>query len=95
MRISYAGTDGWGAQATLEAGPNLGFSQSARKASLQGMQGQQFSVDDGKRGGGVNSQLSAGLNYQKDNLSFGAQAYQWKEDGASDNGFTLSVSRSF
>ncbi|MCK7310529.1 autotransporter outer membrane beta-barrel domain-containing protein [Enterobacter quasiroggenkampii] len=95
MRISYAGVDGWGAQATLEAGPNLGFSQSARKASLQGMQGQQFRIDDGKRGGGVNSQLSAGVNYHKDNLAFGAQAYQWKEDGASDNGFTLSVSRSF
>ncbi|MBE4990559.1 autotransporter adhesin BigA, partial [Enterobacter cloacae complex sp. P6RS] len=95
LRLNYAGENGWGAQATLEGGPNLGFSQSARKASLQGMKGQQFRVDDGKRGGGVNSQLSAGVNYQTRNLSFGAQAYQWKEDGASDNGFSLSVSRSF
>ena len=95
LRLNYAGENGWGAAATLEAGQNLSFSQSTRPASLQGMQGQNFNIDDGKRSGGMNSQLSVGVNYQHDALSFGAQAYQWKEDGASDNGFSLNVTRRF
>ncbi|WP_326469262.1 hypothetical protein VPX56_00600 [Enterobacter wuhouensis] len=95
LRVSYAGSNGWSAQASAEAGPNLGFSKSARKASLEGVKGQQFSIDDGKRSGGVNSQVQVGANYNAGNSTFGVNAFQWKEDGASDQGMSLNFSRRF
>lgn len=95
LRLNYAGQNGWGANATLEAGPNVGYSQSGRTASLQGMKGQSFRVDTDKERGGLNSRASVGANYRSGNVGFDMNAYQWKENGASDNGFVLNVSRSF
>ena len=95
LRLNYAGQNGWGAHATLEAGPNLSFSQSGRQASLEGLQGQKFNVESGKKSGSLNGQALLGVNYQAGNVTFGMNAYHWKEDGASDRGFLLNLERSF
>ncbi|WP_226574462.1 autotransporter outer membrane beta-barrel domain-containing protein, partial [Mangrovibacter yixingensis] len=95
LRLNWAGESGWGAHAHLEAGPNLAFSRQGRTASLAGASGQQFRVEDGKRGGGVNSQATAGTNYRQGNLDIGANAFHWREDGAQDKGFLLNLTRYF
>lgn len=43
---------------------------------------------------GFSGQAVAGVNCQQD-TTMGLNAYQWKEDSASDKGFMLNVSRSF
>ncbi|MEN3753229.1 hypothetical protein ABC733_26275 [Mangrovibacter sp. SLW1] len=52
-------------------------------------------MEDGKRGGGVNSQATAGTNYRQGNLDIGANAFHWREDGAQDKGFLLNLTRYF
>ncbi|PWV97918.1 autotransporter outer membrane beta-barrel domain-containing protein, partial [Mangrovibacter plantisponsor] len=95
LQLNWSGDRGWGAQAVLEAGPNLAFSRQGRTASLAGASGQQFRVEDGKRGGGVNSQATAGAHYRQGSLDIGANAFHWREDGAQDKGFLLNLTHHF
>ncbi|MGA5653526.1 hypothetical protein [Rahnella contaminans] len=95
MELTYAGKNGWAATASVEGGPNLSYSKSARSASLQGAAGQHFNVDDGQKGGGVNSLSQVGVSYSQGNTSLGMDAYNWKEDGASDKGLNLNLKVKF
>ena len=95
LKLDYAGKNGWSANAMLEGGPNVSYAKSARTASLQGAAGQDFNVDDGQQGGGVNSSAVVGVKYSAGDTQFAANAYQWKEDTVSDKGFMLNLKRSF
>ena len=95
LKLDYAGKDGWSANMTLEGGPNLSYSKSQRTASLQGAAGQSFSVDDGQKGGGVNSLATVGVKYGSNDSALHLDAYQWKEDGISDKGFMLNFKKTF
>ncbi|KGT95601.1 BigB, partial [Erwinia typographi] len=95
LRVDYKGRNGWSASATLEGGPNVGYSQSGSTASLQGMQGQKFRVNGDKDSGGLNSRASVGANYRSGNTGLDMNVYQWREQGAADNGFMLNATRSF
>lgn len=46
-KLDYAGDHGWSTTATLEGEPNLNYSKNQRTASLQGVAGQSFGVDNG------------------------------------------------
>ncbi|STG27212.1 putative autotransporter heamagglutinin [Escherichia coli] len=65
LKLDYAGKDGWSASATLEGGPNLSYAKSQRTASLAGAGSQHFNVDDGQKGGGINSLTSVGVKVQQ------------------------------
>ncbi len=95
LKLDYAGKNGWSANAMLEGGPNVSYAKSTRTASLQGAAGQDFNVDDGQQGGGVNSSAVVGVKYSAGDTQFAANAYQWKEDTVSDKGFMLNLKRSF
>ena len=95
LKMDYAGDNGWSANATLEGGPNLSYAKSQRTASLQGAAGQQFSVDDGQQGGGVNGLATVGVKYSSNDSALRLDAYQWKEDGISDKGFMLDYKKTF
>jgi putative surface-exposed virulence protein len=95
MELTYAGKNGWAASASLEGGPNLAYSKSARTASLQGAAGQHFNVDDDQKGGGVNSLTQVGVSYTSDNKSLGMDAYNWQEDGANDKGMRVNFKLNF
>ena len=95
LKLDYAGKDGWSANMTLEGGPNLSYSKSQRTASLQGAAGQSFRVDDGQKGGGVNSLATVGVKYSSNDAALHLDAYQWKEDGMSDKGFMLNFKKTF
>ncbi|STB68063.1 outer membrane autotransporter [Citrobacter freundii] len=95
MKLSYAGKDGWAATATLEGGPNLSYVSTGKKASLQGAAGQSFNVDDGQKGGSINSMAQVGVKYNAGNTSAGLDAFHWKEDSISDKGFMLNVKHNF
>ncbi|EJC7782090.1 autotransporter domain-containing protein, partial [Escherichia coli] len=86
LKLDYAGKDGWSASATLEGGPNLSYAKSQRTASLAGAGSQHFNVDDGQKGGGINSLTSVGVKYSSKESSLNLDAYNWKEDGISDKG---------
>ncbi|MFJ7173441.1 BigA/YdbA N-terminal beta-barrel domain-containing protein [Citrobacter freundii] len=95
LKLDYAGENGWSATATVEGGPNLSYAKSQRTASLQGAAGQQFSVDDGQKGGGMNGLATVGVKYSAKDSSLNLDAYQWKEDGISDKGFMLNFKKTF
>ncbi len=95
LKLDYAGKDGWSANATLEGGPNLSYSKSQRTASLAGAGSQQFNVDDGQKGGGINSLASVGVKYSSKESSLNLDAYHWKEDGISDKGVMLNFKKTF
>ncbi|HHG9066659.1 TPA: autotransporter adhesin BigA [Citrobacter freundii] len=95
LKLDYAGENGWSATATVEGGPNLSYAKSQRTASLQGAAGQQFSVDDGQKGGGMNGLATVGVKYSAKDSSLNLDAYQWKEDGTSDKGFMLNFKKTF
>ncbi|MBS9489719.1 autotransporter domain-containing protein, partial [Citrobacter braakii] len=95
MKLSYAGKDGWAATATLEGGPNLSYVSTGKKASLQGAAGQSFNVDDGQKGGSINSMAQVGVKYNAGNTSAGVDAFHWKEDNISDKGFMLNIKHNF
>lgn len=95
LRMIYADRNGWGMQAMLEAGPNLSYRQSARKATLEGLQGQLLPVNNTRKTGGVNSKATLGVNYQNEKVALGMNAYKWREEGAADKGLVLDVSHSF
>ncbi|WP_222186493.1 hypothetical protein, partial [Citrobacter braakii] len=95
MKLSYAGKDGWAATATLEGGPNLSYVSTGKKASLQGAAGQSFNVDDGQKGGSINSMAQVGVKYNAGNTSAGLDAFHWKEDNISDKGFMLNIKHNF
>ncbi|WP_158783595.1 autotransporter outer membrane beta-barrel domain-containing protein [Pantoea sp. BAV 3049] len=95
MKLDYAGDHGCAASLRLEAGPNLSSHATQAQASLQGLSGRRFNVDNNRKSGDLNGQAVAGVNYQQHNTTMGFNAYQWKEDSASDKGFMLNVSRSF
>ncbi|MFP9430369.1 autotransporter adhesin BigA [Enterobacter sp. LM3] len=95
LKLDYAGKNGWGASATLEGGPNLSYAKSQRTASLQGAAGQQFSVDDGQKGGGINGLATVGVKYSAKDTRLSVDAYQWKEDNISDKGFMLNLKKTF
>ncbi|HDV2372349.1 TPA: autotransporter domain-containing protein [Escherichia coli] len=95
LKLDYAGKDGWSANATLEGGPNLSYSKSQRTASLAGAGGQHFNVDDGQKGGGINSLASVGVKYSSKESSLNLDAYHWKEDGISDKGVMLNFKKTF
>ncbi|WP_203218639.1 BigA/YdbA N-terminal beta-barrel domain-containing protein, partial [Escherichia sp. 93.0816] len=95
LKLNYAGKDGWSANATLEGGPNLSYAKSQRTASLAGAGGQQFNVDDGQKGGGINSLESVGVKYSSKESSLHLDAYHWKEDGISDKGVMLNFKKTF
>ena len=87
LKLDYAGKDGWSASATLEGGPNLSYAKSQRTASLN--------VDDGQKGGGINSLTSVGVKYSSKESSLNLDAYNWKEDGISDKGVMLNFKKTF
>ena len=95
LKANYTGQNGWSANMTLEGGPNLSYSKSQRSASLQGVAGQQFSLDDGQKGGGMNGLATVGVKYSAKDASLNLDAYQWKEDGISDKGFMLNFKKTF
>ncbi|EFK8588428.1 autotransporter outer membrane beta-barrel domain-containing protein [Escherichia coli] len=95
LKLDYAGKDGWSANATLEGGPNLSYSKSQRTASLAGAGSQHFNVDDGQKGGGINSLASVGVKYSSKESSLNLDAYHWKEDGISDKGVMLNFKKTF
>lgn len=95
MQLRYAGKNGWAATATLEGGPNLSYISTNKKAMLQGAAGQYFNVEDGQKGGGVNSKAQVGVKYNADNTSAGLEAFHWKEDGLSDKGLMMNYKVSF
>ncbi|EHX5847444.1 autotransporter domain-containing protein [Escherichia coli] len=77
LKLDYAGKGGWSANATLEGGPNLSYSKSQRTASLAGAGSQHFNVDDGQKGGGINSLASVGVKYSSKESSLNLDAYHW------------------
>ncbi|ELQ4185618.1 autotransporter domain-containing protein [Escherichia coli] len=95
LKLDYAGKDGWSASATLEGGPNLSYAKSQRTASLAGAGSQHFNVDDGQKGGGINSLASVGVKYSSKESSLNLDAYNWKEDGISDKGVMLNFKKTF
>ncbi|BEC46084.1 hypothetical protein VEE53_15820 [Escherichia coli] len=95
LKLDYAGKDGWSANATLEGGPNLSYAKSQRTASLAGAGSQHFNVDDGQKGGGINSLASVGVKYSSKESSLNLDAYHWKEDGISDKGVMLNFKKTF
>ena len=95
LKLDYAGKNGWSANMTLEGGPNLSYSKSQRTALLQGAAGQQFSLDDGQKGGGVNGLATVGVKFSSNDSALHLDAYQWKEDGISDRGFMLNLKKAF
>ena len=95
LKLDYAGKDGWSANATLEGGPNLSYAKSQRTASLAGAGSQYFNVDDGQKGGGINSLASVGVKYSNKESSLHLDAYHWKEDGISDKGVMLNFKKTF
>ncbi|ENK6898061.1 autotransporter adhesin BigA [Escherichia albertii] len=95
LKLDYAGKDGWSANATLEGGPNLSYNKSQRTASLAGAGSQHFNVDDGQKGGGINSLASVGVKYSSKESSLNLDAYHWKEDGISDKGVMLNFKETF
>lgn len=95
MQLNYAGKNGWAATATLEGGPNLSYVSTNKKASLQGVAGQDFNVDDGQKGGGINSKAQVGVKYNAGNTSAGLEAFHWKEDGQSDKGLMVNYKVNF
>ncbi|ELS8083049.1 autotransporter domain-containing protein [Escherichia coli] len=95
QKLDYAGKGGWSANATLEGGPNLSYSKSQRTASLAGAGSQHFNVDDGQKGGGINSLASVGVKYSSKESSLNLDAYHWKEDGISDKGVMLNFKKTF
>ncbi|HBC0986860.1 TPA: autotransporter adhesin BigA [Escherichia coli] len=94
-KLDYAGKDGWSANATLEGGPNLSYAKSQRTASLAGAGSQHFNVDDGQKGGSINSLASVGVKYSSKESSLNLDAYHWKEDGVSDKGVMLNFKKTF
>ncbi len=95
LKLDCAGKDGWSASATLEGGPNLSYAKSQRTASLAGAGSQHFNVDDGQKGGGINSLTSVGVKYSSKESSLNLDAYNWKEDGISDKGVMLNFKKTF
>ncbi|EJB9915637.1 autotransporter adhesin BigA [Escherichia coli] len=95
LKLDYAGKDGWSANATLEGGPNLSYAKSQRTASLAGAGSQHFNVDDGQKGGSINSLASVGVKYSSKESSLNLDAYHWKEDGISDKGVMLNFKKTF
>ncbi|MCV0751157.1 autotransporter adhesin BigA [Escherichia coli] len=95
LKLDYAGKDGWSANATLEGGPNLSYAKSQRTASLAGAGSQHFNVDDGQKGGSINSLASVGVKYSSKESSLNLDAYHWKEDGVSDKGVMLNFKKTF
>ncbi|MEB4673729.1 autotransporter domain-containing protein [Enterobacteriaceae bacterium G50] len=95
LKLDYAGKDGWSANTTLEGGPNLSYAKSQRTASLAGAGSQHFNVDDGQKGGGINSLASVGVKYSSKESSLNLDAYHWKEDGISDKGVMLNFKKTF
>ncbi len=95
LKLDYAGKEGWSANATFEGGPNLSYARSQRTASLAGAGSQHFNVDDGQKGGGINSLASVGVKYSSKESSLNLDAYHWKEDGISDKGVMLNVKKTF
>lgn len=95
LKLDYAGKEGWSANATLEGGPNLSYNKSQRTASLAGAGSQHFNVDDGQKGGGINSLASVGVKYSSKESSLNLDAYHWKEDGISDKGVMLNFKETF
>ncbi|HFT8987161.1 TPA: autotransporter domain-containing protein, partial [Escherichia coli] len=95
LKLDYAGKDGWSANATLEGGPNLSYAKSQRTASLAGAGSQHFNVDDGQKGGGINSLARVGVKYSSKESSLNLDAYNWKEDGISDKGVMLNFKKTF
>ncbi|ELA5611472.1 autotransporter domain-containing protein [Escherichia coli] len=95
LKLDYAGKDGWSANAMLEGGPNLSYAKSQRTASLAGAGSQHFNVDDGQKGGGINSLASVGVKYSSNESSLNLDAYHWKEDDISDKGVMLNFKKTF
>ncbi|MEG6184529.1 autotransporter adhesin BigA [Enterobacter sichuanensis] len=95
LKLNYAGKNGWETMATLEGGPNLSYAKSQRSASLQGAGGQQFNVDDGQKGGGMNSLATVGVKYSGKESAMNLEAFHWKEDGISDKGLMMKYNLSF
>ncbi|MRS15872.1 autotransporter domain-containing protein [Enterobacteriaceae bacterium RIT691] len=95
MKLSYAGKNGWAATATVEGGPNLSYSTSGKTASLQGASGQNFAVDDGQKGGGINGMAQVGVKYHAGNTAASLEAFHWKEDGISDKGLMVNYKYNF
>ncbi len=95
LKLNYASENGWSAMATLEGGPNLSYAKSQRSASLQGAIGQKFNVDDGQKGGGVNSLGTVGVKYSSKDHALAMEAFHWKEDGISDKGMMMNYKLSF
>lgn len=95
LKLEYTGKNGWGASTSLEAGPNMAYTSKRRTASLAGAAGKRFNLRDSNEGGGMNGLAQAGVKYSSENVSFGADAYQWKEGGVSDQGFKLNLTRNF
>jgi len=95
VQMKYAASNGWAMNALLEGGPNLSYTQSAQKASLQGANNASFTMNDDQQGGGFNGVAKMGLSYGGKAGKLAFDAYQWKEDDIVDKGLSLGYQYNF
>lgn len=95
LKLDYVGKDGWSVSVMLEGGLNLSYVKSQCMVSLVGVGSQYFNVDDGQKGGGINSLISVGVKYSSKESLLNLDVYNWKEDGISDKGVMLNFKKMF
>ncbi|WP_168195785.1 autotransporter outer membrane beta-barrel domain-containing protein [Nissabacter sp. SGAir0207] len=92
LRLEAGDLHGWRVSALLEGGPNLGYHQSQRTASLAG---HRFTLEEEQTGGGLNSLMQLGAHYQHGPATVGLDAWRWQEESIRDKGLSLTVKYSF
>ena len=92
LRLEAGDLHGWRVSALLEGGPNLGYHQSQRTASLAG---HRFTLEEEQEGGGLNSLMQLGAHYQHGPATVGLDAWRWQEESIRDKGLSLTVKYQF
>ncbi|WP_168195786.1 autotransporter outer membrane beta-barrel domain-containing protein [Nissabacter sp. SGAir0207] len=92
LRLEAGDLHGWRISALLEGGPNLGYHQSQRTASLAG---HRFTLEEEQEGGGLNSLMQLGAHYQHGPATVGLDAWRWQEESIRDKGLSLTVKYQF
>lgn len=88
LRLEAGDLYGWRVSALLEGGPNLGYHQSQRTASLAS---HRFTLEEEQTGGGLNSLMQLGAHYQHGPATVGLDAWRWQEENIRDKGLSLTV----
>nr|WP_250999444.1 Ig-like domain-containing protein [Escherichia coli] len=77
------------------AGQTVSVMAGNGATTLAGAGSQHFNIDDGQKGGGINSLASVGVKYSSKESSLNLDAYNWKEEGISDKGVMLNFKKTF